>query len=102
MHLIIIVQGTEKKALKLSRPSSSWAIDQNYILTVLIHGILKFQCHFEFLGQLASRRSTFVHYLKIINFFWKITYAKSKLSKELKNGIEFLVGQAVLNYGSTQ
>ena len=35
-------------------------------------------------------------YLKIINiFFWKIRYASySKLFKELKNGIEFLVGPA--------
>ena len=35
----------------------------------------------------------FVHYLKIANFFCKIIYASySKSSKELKNGIESLVG----------
>ena len=35
-------------------------------------------------------------YLKIINNFLKIDYASyKKLFKELKNGIEILVGQAV-------
>ena len=40
----------------------------------------------------------FVCYLKIIiTFFWKIIYASySKSSKELKNGIEILVGRVIL------
>ena len=38
----------------------------------------------------------FVLYLKIINNFWKIGYASyKKVFKELENGIEILVGQAV-------
>ena len=42
--------------------------------------------------------SCFVCYLKVINtFFEKIMHA-SKLSMELKNGIEILVGQEVLSY----
>ena len=39
-------------------------------------------------------------YLKIINTFWKNDICIFKLSKELKNGIEILVGQA--SYGSKQ
>ena len=40
---------------------------------------------------------------QIINIFLKINYASyKKLFKELKNGIEILVGQAVLRYRSKQ
>ena len=44
-----------------------------------------------------KKLACFVLYLKVINTFVKITYASySKLSKELKNGIE------ILCYGSKQ
>ena len=52
MHLIVYYPRNSKTALKFkSRPSISWVIDQNIILTVLIHnskplGLLEFQCHF--------------------------------------------------------
>ena len=43
----------------------------------------------------CQKLACFVLYLKIINIFLKITYSSySKLFKELKNGIEILVGQA--------
>ena len=38
-------------------------------------------------------------YLKIINPFWKIIYASySKCLKELQNGIEIKVGQAIVEF----
>ena len=49
----------------------------------------------------TPKLACFVLYLKIITIFLKMIYAfYSKLSKELKNGIEILVGQAVFKYGS--
>ena len=34
------------------------------------------------------------------HFFWNLYASYSKLSKELKNGIEIFVGQAASSYGS--
>ena len=53
--------------IPLSRPSGSSVIDQNTILTVLIHnlntfGLRKFQCHIEFLGQFT---------LRCMHYFWE-------------------------------
>ena len=42
-----------------------------------------------------QKLACFVLYVKIINTFLKNNASGSKLSKELKNGIEILVGQAV-------
>ena len=59
----------------------------------------KFQWNFKLRGYCTSyqKLACFVLYLKIINnFFEKINYASyKKLFKELKNGIEILVGQLV-------
>ena len=43
-----------------------------------------------------QKLACFVLYLKIIKIFRKIVYAsETNLSKELKNGLEILVGQTV-------
>ena len=60
---------------------STWAFEMYHSLREYCTSYQKLAC--------------FVHYLKIINTM-KITYAsQSKLFKELQNGIEILVGQAV-------
>ena len=64
-----IVQGTQKWHWNLRKPSSSWVIDQNIILTILIHD-LKTAWSTKILMPVFSSFSTI--YFKIHALFFKI------------------------------
>ena len=64
-------------------------MSRNSQMLILIYNQLRGYC------TSYQKFACFVLYLKIINIFLKMYASYKKLFKELKNGIEILVGQAV-------